>query len=181
VIRVVVDDIAFVSVDAVIRPATSTLEPTTAALRHLEQVGGQVFWNQLKVNQDLAVGAAVVTGGGALPSPFVIHAIIKSVTEPVTAASVRRATISSLQRAADWQLSRLALPLLGTGAGALPVEEAAEIICEVLGTHLGQAAFPTDVQIVVERPEEQQMIEAILRRRGVVDSVNGTNTRSETG
>jgi O-acetyl-ADP-ribose deacetylase len=174
VIRVVVDDIAFV-------PATSTLEPTTAALRHLEQVGGQAFQDQLKVNQDLAVGAAVVTAGGALPSPFVIHAIIRSVTEPVTAATVRRATISSLQRAADWQLSRLALPLLGTGAGALPVEEAAEIICEVLGTHLGQAAFPTDVQIVVDRPEEQQMIEAMLRRRGVAGRGNGTNTRSETG
>lgn len=166
-IRVVVDDIAFVSVDAVIRPATATLEPTTAALRHLEQVGGQAFWKQLKVQQDLAVGSAVVTGGGDLPVQFVIHAIIRSVTEPVTAAIVRRALISSLQRAVDWQLSSLALPLLGTGAGALPVEEAAEITCDVLGTHLGQAAFPTDVQIVVERAEEQQLVEARLRSKTV--------------
>lgn len=165
-IRVVVDDIALVGADAVVRPATSTLEPTTAALRHLEQVGGQAFWDQLKVQQELAVGAAVVTGGGDLPVQLVIHAIIRSVTEPVTAASVRRALISSLQRAADWQLSTVALPLLGTGAGALPVEEAAEIMCDVLGTHLGLSAFPSDVQIVVERADEQQMVEGLLRRRG---------------
>ena len=59
-IRVVVDDIAFVPADAVIRPATTMLEPTAAALRHLEQVGGPAFWGQLKVQQPLAVGAAVV-------------------------------------------------------------------------------------------------------------------------
>ena len=163
-IRVVVDDIAFMKVDAVVRPATALLEPTTAGLRHLEQVGGPAFWNQLKVNQDLAVGSAVVTGGGDLPVELVIHAIIRSVTEPVTAATVRRATISSLQRAVDWQLSRLALPLLGTGAGALPVEEAAEILCEVLGAHLAAADFPREVQIVVERAEDREMIEALLRR-----------------
>ena len=67
-IRVVVDDIAFARADAVVRPATATLEPTTAALRRLEQVGGSAFWQQLKVQQDLPVGAAVVTGGGDLPA-----------------------------------------------------------------------------------------------------------------
>ena len=60
-IRVVVDDIAFARADAVVRPATATLEPTTAALRRLEQVGGSAFWQQLKVQQDLPVGAAVVS------------------------------------------------------------------------------------------------------------------------
>ena len=46
-IRVVVDDIAFVPAAPVIRPATTTLEPTAAALRHLEQVGGPAFWGPL--------------------------------------------------------------------------------------------------------------------------------------
>ena len=66
-IRVVVDDLAFVRSDAVIRPATATLEPTTAALRRLEQVGGPAFWQQLKVQQELAVGAAVNQLSGSLP------------------------------------------------------------------------------------------------------------------
>jgi hypothetical protein len=90
VIQVVVDDIAFVHADAVIRPATATLEPTASALRHLELVGGPAFASLLRVQQPLAVGAAVVTGSGELSAEFVIHAVIRSVTEPVSATTVRR-------------------------------------------------------------------------------------------
>jgi O-acetyl-ADP-ribose deacetylase (regulator of RNase III) len=164
VIRVVVDDLAFVTVDAVVRPATSRLEPISPALRRLEQVGGAAFWDQLRVNQELAVGAAVVTGGGELPAPFVIHAIIMSVTEPVSATGVRRAIRSSLQRAVDWELARVTFPLIGTGPGGLAHEQAAEILCDELGTHLSNAQFPSDVCIVLEREDERDMVEARLRR-----------------
>lgn len=167
-IHVVVDDIAFVSADAVIRPATATLEPTTAGLRRLEQVGGPAFWKQLQVQQELAVGAAVVTGGGDLPSPLVVHAIIMSASEPVSSTGVSRALLSAFQRAADWEISRLALPVVGTGAGGLSFDDAADTLCRVLSTHLAGAAFPSEVSIIVEREEEKQLLEAALRRRGVV-------------
>lgn len=163
-IRVVVDDIAFVNADAVVRPATATLEPTTAALLRLEQVGGPAFRQQLKVNQDLAVGAAVVTGGGDLASPLVIHAIIMSSTEPVSSAGVRRALTSTLQRAADWEIASLVLPIVGTGAGALETDDAADILCRVVTAHLAGASFPREVCIVVEREEEKQTVERLLQR-----------------
>ncbi len=166
-IRVVVDDIAFVVADAVVRPATATLEPTTAALRRLEQVGGPAFWGQLKVQQELAVGAAVVTGGGDLASQLVIHAIIMSPTEPVSSTGVRRALTSVLQRAVDWEISNLVVPIVGTGAGALPADDAAAILCQVLAEHQAGAEYPSDVRIVVEREEEKQMVEVQLRRAGV--------------
>ena len=165
-IRVVVDDIAFVTADAVLRPATSTLEPTTAALRRLEQVGGPAFWSQLKVRQELAVGAAVVTGGGDLASQLVIHAIIMSASEPVSSGGVRRALTSALQRAADWEIATLVCPIVGVGAGGLDTGEAAAILCDVLHAHLAGAGadFPRDVCIVVERDEAREMVEALLRR-----------------
>src|SRR5439155_6679739 len=72
VIRVVVDDLAFLSSDAIVRPATTRLDPTTPAVRRLEQVGGKEFVGRLQVHKDLAVGSAVVTGGGGdLPAEFV--------------------------------------------------------------------------------------------------------------
>jgi len=163
VIRVVVDDIAFVSADAVVRPATATLEPTTAALRRLEQVGGPAFWQQLKVQQELAVGAAVVTAGGDLPSPLVIHAIIMSSNEPVSSTGVRRALTSALQRAVDWEIANLAVPIVGTGAGALAHDDAAGILCSVMRSHMAEAAFPSDVRIVVEKDDEKTMVEALLK------------------
>ena len=163
-IRVVVDDIAFVRADAVVRPATATLEPTTAALRRLEQVGGPAFWQQLKVQQELAVGAAVVTGGGELASPLVVHAIIMSASEPVSSTGVRRALTSALQRAQDWEISELATPIVGTGAGGLAFDDAAEILCRLVTAHTAGASYPREVTVVVEREEEKQTVERVLQR-----------------
>jgi O-acetyl-ADP-ribose deacetylase (regulator of RNase III) len=164
VIRVVVDDIAFVPADAVIRPATATLEPTSSALRHLEQVGGPSLQRQSQVQQSLAVGAAVVTGGGELPTEFVIHAVIRSVTEAISPAGIRRALTSALQRAVDWHFARVTLPPLGTGAGNLSVEDAAQVMVEVLGRHLAVASYPSDVTIVVESEQDKQVFDGLLRR-----------------
>jgi O-acetyl-ADP-ribose deacetylase (regulator of RNase III) len=164
VIRVVVDDIAFVEADAVVRPATDRLEPTSSALRHLEQIGGPAFWQQLEVRQELAVGAAVVTGAGELPAEFVIHAIIRSVTEPVSELSVRRALTSALQRAVDWQLARITIPPLGTGAGNLSLEDAATVMVDVISRHTAVSPYPSEVCIVVDSEEDKRVFEALLRR-----------------
>ena len=83
-IDVVVDDLASIEADAVVRPATDTLEPTSTALRQLERIGGPRFHQQLETRAPLVVGAATVTGAGDLPAEFVIHAIIRSESEPVS-------------------------------------------------------------------------------------------------
>lgn len=165
-IRVVVDDIAFMAADAVIRPATETLEPTSAALRHLEQVAGDALHTQIRVQQALGVGAAVVTAAGDLPTEFVIHAVIAGRREPVSRFTVRRALTSALQRAVDWELGRVTIPPLGTGAGNLTMEDAAEVMCDVLTRHMAATAFPSDVQIVVESEVEKQVFDGYLRRAG---------------
>ena len=163
-IRVVVDDLAFVSTDAVVRPATASLEPTAAPLRRLEQVGGPRFWDQLSPQQELAVGSAVVTGAGDLSADFVIHAVISSRDQQVTTQSMRQALTSSLQRADDWQLSRLAVPPMGTGAGNLDLDVAAREMVDLLGRAMNTATYPREVLIVVDNEEEKSVFEAYLRR-----------------
>jgi O-acetyl-ADP-ribose deacetylase (regulator of RNase III) len=161
VIRVVVDDLAFVEVDAVVRPATAALAPTSPALRRLEQVGGPAFWKPLKVHDALDVGAAVVTGAGDLAAEFVIHAVIWSDAEPVSIDGIRRALVSVLQRAADWQLERIAVPPLGTGPGGLGLEDVAATMIDLLSA-IPVGSCPTDVAIVVETEDERRMFEARL-------------------
>ena len=166
-IRVVVDDIAFLAAAAVVRPATTRLDPTTSALRRLETVGGAEFTRGLHVQKELAVGAAVVTaGGGDLPAEFVIQ----SATEPVTRDGVARAWRSTLEQAREWEFASLTVPPIGTGAGNLSVEDAADIMVPILKSHLGNAAFPASVSIVVETPEERDAFEAALRRSGAAES-----------
>jgi O-acetyl-ADP-ribose deacetylase (regulator of RNase III) len=164
VIDVVVDDIAFVPADAIVRPATASLEPTTPTLSRLEQVGGATFREQLQVHQELAVGSAVVTGGGDLPAEFVIHAIISSITQPVSSAGVRRALISTLQRAVDWQLIHLSLPPMGTGAGNLDIEDAAQAMLNILSETMACSPFPKHVTIVVENAGEKEAFEGFMQR-----------------
>ena len=167
-IRVVVDDLAFLPSDAIVRPVTARLDPTTPAVRRLERVGGTEFVDRLRLQKDLAVGAAVVTGGGGdLPAEFVIHAVIQSETEPVTRESVARAWLSALERAREWEFARLTAPPIGTGAGNLATEDAAAIMVTVLKAQAGQSAFPSDVCIVVETPEEREAFEAAVRALGV--------------
>ena len=163
-IRVVVDDLAFVAADAIVRPSTALLEPTTAGLRRLEQVVGAAFWEQARTERELAVGSAVVTGGGGLEVELVIHAIIRSATEPVSRDGIRRALTAALQRAADWHLAHLAMPLPGTGAGNLSVEDAADVVGAVLTAVPGPGGFPREVTIVVENDEERRVVEAFIRK-----------------
>lgn len=162
-IRVVVEDLAFVEADALVRPATATLGSTSPSLRRLEEIGGPSFRATLHVQQDLDVGAAVVTPGGDLAAELVIHAIIWSDEEPVTPSGVRRALISVLQRAADWQLARIAIPPLGTGPGSLSTDDAARIMLDTLTRDLQHATYPEDVCIVVESEEDRQLFEGLLR------------------
>jgi O-acetyl-ADP-ribose deacetylase (regulator of RNase III) len=165
VIRVVVDDLAFLETDAIVRPATARLDPTTPAVRRLEQAGGPEFLNRLRLQKELAVGAAVVTGGGGeLPAEFVIHAVIQSDTEPITRYGVARAWLSALERAREWEFARLTVPPLGTGAGNLSVEDAAAVMADVLHAQEGSASFPSDVCIVVETAADREAFEAALRR-----------------
>ena len=170
-IRVAVDDLAFLETDAIVRPATARLDPTTPAVRRLERAGGPEFLGQLQLQKDLAVGAAVVTGGGGdLPADFIIHAVIQSDTGPVTRQTVARAWQSALERAREWQFARLTVPPLGTGAGNLSVEDAAAVMVSVLKAQIRNAPYPSDVCIVVETAEDREAFEAALRREEVAES-----------
>ena len=164
-IRVVVDDVGFLAADAIVRPATTHLDPTAASLRRLETMGGAEFHDRLRLTRDLPIGAAVVTAaGGDLPAEFVIHAVIRSETEPVSPTSVTRAWRAALQQAQEWQFAHLSVPPIGTGAGNLPIEDAAEIMVTVLNIHLETNTFPSEVSFVVETQDDHEVFEAALRR-----------------
>jgi O-acetyl-ADP-ribose deacetylase len=167
VIRVVVDDLAFLPVDAVIRPANERLDPVTPAMSRLDQHAGPRFADQRRVQIPLDIGAAVVTGAGDLTAKLVVHAIIQSSETRPSRDAVRRALISAWQRASDWELSAIATPLIGTGAGQLSIEDAAALLSETLQEHRATAHFPSEVQIVLEHEGERDTVQAVVTRHGL--------------
>jgi len=163
VIQVVVDDLAFIQVDAVLRPADSALAPLTPSMSRLDRLAGERFAAQRRTTTQLEAGAAVVTGGGDLAAPYVLHVVLRDERSQVGRDVVRRALVSAWQRAADWALGVVAAPLVGAGAGQLSVEEAAVLLAETF-PRPGAVDHPTELRIVVERDDERETVEAIVRR-----------------
>lgn len=167
-IRVVVDDLAFVSADAVVRVADETLEPVTSAMARLDRQAGARFAAERQVQSPLDAGAAVVTGGGDLAAPFVLHVVIQDTRGSAGRDVVRRALTSAWQRAAEWGLNRVAAPLVGASAGRLSMEDAAMLMLETFpeSSDLSSSGRPPrELSIVVEREDERSLIEAIIRRQ----------------
>lgn len=160
-IRAVVDDLAFIEADAVLRPSDASLEPVTAAAVRLDRQAGPAFADQRRLSMPLEAGAAVITGGGDLAAPYVLHVIIQDAQTLTTRDTVRRALVSAWQQAAEWGLASVAASPVGAGAGLLDVEEAAELMT---------ATFPRDgavlrqLTIVVEREDDLPAVEAAIRR-----------------
>ncbi len=162
-ITVIVDDLAFLAVDAVVRPADESLGPVTPEGARLDRLAGARFAEQRKVTAPLHAGAAVVTAGGELAAPYVLHVVIRDAGSPVGRTTVRRALVSAWQRAADWGLTRVAAPLVGAGPGQLSPEEAAGLLVETFPRG-GAGGHPPELAIVVEREGERELVEAIVRR-----------------
>ena len=163
-IEVRVEDLAFYSGNAIIRPATATLGATTPLLRRLELAGGPALLDKLKVSEPLPVGSAVVTAAGGLSVELLVHAIVSSPTERVTRDGVRRAFRSALERARDWQLADVAVPPLGLGAGNLELEVSAEVMADELVRHIRMSSFPKNVTLVAETPDEASALEHAIAR-----------------
>lgn len=163
VITVVVDDLAALAVDAVLRPAGESLEPAAAVSSRLDQAAGEGFADLRRVSSPLEAGAAVVTGGGNLVAPFVIHTVIRDSASPVARAKIRRALVSAWQQAGAWGLARLAAPPVGADGGGLSLEDAVALLVETF-PRAGAGEAPAELCIVVERPEDREAAEAILGR-----------------
>jgi O-acetyl-ADP-ribose deacetylase (regulator of RNase III) len=163
VIRVIVDDLAALAVDAVVRPADASLDPVTPAASRIDGLAGDRFAVQRRISMPLEAGAAVVTGGGELAAGYVVHAVILDAKAPVGREVVRRALIAAWQRASDWGFATLAAPLVGAGAGQLSVEESATLLAETFPRD-GAAECPVELRIVVAGEAERALVEAIVRR-----------------
>jgi O-acetyl-ADP-ribose deacetylase (regulator of RNase III) len=162
VIRVVVDDLAFLPVDAVLRPADENLDPVSAEAAQLDRVAGASFAAQRRVQAPLDIGAAVVTAGGELSAQFVLHVVIRTEERPTTPDAVRRALASAWQRAGDWGLARLAAPLVGAGPGQLAPEDAVRLLAETWRASGASRLAEASLTLVVAREDDVETLSPLL-------------------
>jgi O-acetyl-ADP-ribose deacetylase (regulator of RNase III) len=163
-IEVVVDDLAFVEADAILRPADDTLAPLTPAMKRLDLQAGPRFAALCRVQSPLDAGAAVVTAGGDLSAPLVVHLVLQDADGSGGRDVIRRALRSAWQQAAAWQLERVAAPLIGVGPGRLSIEDAAELLGESLPPGNQAGGAPHLLRIVVDTEAERETVDAAIRK-----------------
>lgn len=149
---------------AIMRPVTSEWEAPTSAMRRLEVAAGPEVESQCRTLGELPVGTAVVTPAGNLPVEFLVHVVIRSVEEPVTQQGLRRALGNGLRRLSEWAIENVAIPPLGTGAGNLDAEDAADVMVPAILAHMEESSYPESVQIVVETDYERAVFEQRVQR-----------------
>ena len=166
-ISVRIDDLAFFDGEAIVRPVNEDLGATTPLLRRLELAAGTQLYNQIRLQEPLPVGAAVVTSAGELEVELLVHAVVMSRTERVSRDSVRRALTSAFQRIETWQIKNVGIPPFGLGAGNLEIDESAEIMLTVITEHLHGGRYPEEITLIAETPEEERVLAAAVQRSGL--------------
>ena len=160
-------DLAEVRAAGILRPASAEWQAVTPAMRRLEVAAGPALDEHLTRLGDLPVGSAAITPAGSLSTSFLVHGIVRSYEEPVSASTVRLAIRNALRRADEWGLESVAAAPFGTGAGNLEVDEAAHIMIDVLFEHMQEARFPHTVEIVVDSEYERDAFERALAARAL--------------
>ncbi len=158
------EDLVTADVECVLRSVSSTLEPLTALDGRVGLAAGTEVQERIEQIGELPVGGAVITPAGDLGAAFIVHVALRSYDEPVTTSGVRRALLNGLRRAGQFGIETLALPPLGTGAGNLDAEAAADVMLKVIREHSHEQEHPKDVVIMVATDYERDVFVSRLQQ-----------------
>jgi O-acetyl-ADP-ribose deacetylase (regulator of RNase III) len=136
-IRIVEQNIAELDVDAVVNAANDHLWMGAGVAGALKRAGGPQIEREAMAKGPIAVGEAVVTGGGTLRARHVIHAAVMGQDLRTSAAAIAAATRSALARANEVGARSVALPAFGTGVGGFSLDECARIMVAETVAHAG--------------------------------------------
>jgi O-acetyl-ADP-ribose deacetylase (regulator of RNase III) len=159
-LRVRQGDITTFEGDAIVNAANYQLQLTVGVAGAILQAGGPDIQRACHDHGPIRVGEAAITTGGKLRVRHVIHAAVMG-DDPITADTVGRATESALRLAAEHGLARLAMPILGSGVGRIPVQDAAQAMIDVIRS----SSYADNVEVIVlfgYRPQDAELLEQLV-------------------
>lgn len=159
-------DITKLEVDAIANAANTDLRHGGGVAGAIVRAGGRVIQDESDKRAPIALGEAVETTAGKLPSRWVIHAATMEPGGPTSAEIIRKATASTLRKAEELGVRSLGLVAFGTGVGGFPVDEAARIEVEEVRRHLDEGAKLERVVFAVFGEEAREAFERALANPG---------------
>jgi O-acetyl-ADP-ribose deacetylase (regulator of RNase III) len=145
IVRFEQGDISTFDGDAVVNAANNHLVLGAGVAGAIRARGGPSIQAEcdayVRSNGPLRVGEAALTGAGNLTCRWVIHAAAMGDTPP-SAESIRSSTRRALELAARENMTSVAFPVLGSGLGGFPFEEAARVMVGEMRAHGERSASP---------------------------------------
>jgi len=123
-------DVTEQAVDAIVNAANSALVLGAGVAGAIREKGGPSIQEECDRIGEIAVGEAAVTGAGALPARFVIHAAGMPPGGSANEDSVRSSLRHSLALAQERGCRSIAVPAIGAGIAGFPMQRCAEVMLE---------------------------------------------------
>jgi O-acetyl-ADP-ribose deacetylase len=143
-IEVLDTDITTLAVDAIANAANTRLLHGGGVAGAIRRAAGPELDAESRDAAPIALGSAVATTAGDMPSRWVIHAATMELGGPTSADVIRDCTAATLACADGLGARSLALVAFGTGVGGFSLSEAARIEVEEVRRHLGSGASSLD-------------------------------------
>jgi O-acetyl-ADP-ribose deacetylase (regulator of RNase III) len=128
IIEILHGDITAQHTEAIVNAANNHLWMGGGVAGAIKHAGGPEIEKEAVAQGPIEIGAAVLTAGGTLPAPYVIHAAVMGQDLHTDAEKITKATKNVLHLAEEKKIASMSFPALGTGVGGFSVFHCARIL-----------------------------------------------------
>ena len=148
-IVIISGDLVEQHVDAIVNAANNDLVLGAGVAGAIRTRGGATIQQECDAHGPIQVGEAAITGGGELPSRYVIHAASMGLGGATTSQSLRSSMDHAFRLARENHVLTIAIPAVGTGIARFPMDECANIMAASLRDALMGGWTPDEVRFVL--------------------------------
>lgn len=142
-------DVTAQAVDAIVNAANNDLLLGAGVAGAIREKGGPSIQEECSRIGPIPLGEAAVTGAGALPARFVIHAAGMRLGGRAREEHVRSSLRHGLELARENGCRSVAVPAIGTGVGDFPLQRCAEVLLEEARSHLAGTTTLEEIRFVL--------------------------------
>ncbi len=162
-VRLIMGDLTNLNVEAIVFYAQSNLELGSGFGNAISMRGGPSIKKELATFDPINVTETVVSSAGELKADYIIHANGPKFQEQDSELKLHSTIKSSLKRADEKGIKRVAFPPMGTGFYGIPLPTCAKIMIEEFRSHLTNGSGLEEVIIATMDNREYKPFEAELQ------------------
>jgi len=162
-LEVVIGNLAFQNVDALIHPTNNYLWFSSGFSEDLKRRGGEELENKALALGPIEIGQAVITDAGRLKSRSIIHAAAWGQDMMTNEKFVHHAIAAALNLAREYKCSTVAIPVTSLSTSGFPLARAIEIMFLSVVEHCLQSTTLTRIVLLVQNKAEEEILNRMLQ------------------